>query len=678
MKRITSFLADLSVNWKLNLIIAVMILGLMGAFLSGIIGMQTIQSSLSTSYAQVLNSNVATNQLSESLLLIQTNLEPLHNPDLPVADQQLHREAMVVAREKALDVIENYEIEHLSVNNPKTPYTPQTRGLLDLQEQEKNAYTSLRRTFDQFLIVDQQYQKLFEAGARDEYFASQMSSRLADTQLRLSQLVEVNNEYTEAYRQESISTYQNTVGYMAIALIATIATGWFISNAITRSIGRRLEDLEQSASLVEKQYTDLRFTFSVEGKDEIAKLGATFNRMTKQLQNTLLELEDRVKERTAELATAMQGSEKRAQQFEAITLVSNAISSIRSLDEVLPKITELISHQFGYYHAGIFLSDANNEYVVLTAANSEGGQRMLQRGHQLKIGEQGIVGFAVSSGKPRIALDVGKDAVYFDNPDMPNTRSEIALPLKIGTTIVGALDVQSIEEAAFSEDDISALSLLADQVSLAIENARLFDQSRKSLAESEALYRQYIRQAWRRLPKEENLAGFRYNRRGASPIEVTQTVDREDATNKEINDEKNPGISVPIAIRGETIGTLSVQASDVKIISDDQMDLVNAVADRVALSVEIARLFEETTRRAERERLVTDISAKMRSTNDPEHMINITLEELKSALGATKVQLIPHTLDEPISNPQSATPPIANPKGERVKEKNKDGEKNDL
>jgi GAF domain-containing protein/HAMP domain-containing protein len=678
MKRITSFLANISVNWKLNLIVTVMILGLLGAFFSGIVGMQAIQSSLSTSYTQVLKSNIATKQLSESFLLMQTNFDALNNPDLPFTDQQLHRETMIVAREKALEILENYQVDHLSSNNPEISSMTRTSDLLDLQDQEEITYLSLRRTFDQFLIVDQQYQELFESGIRDEYFASLMNSRLADTQLRLSQLVEINNKYTEAYRLESISTYQKTVGYMAIALIATIAMGWLIANAITRSIGRRLENLEQSASLVEKQYTDLRFTFNVDGKDEIAKLGNTFNRMTKQLQNTLLELEDRVKERTTELAVAMQESEKRAQQFEAITLVSNAISSIRALDDVLPKITELISQQFGYYHAGIFLSDANNEYAVLTAANSEGGQRMLQRGHQLKIGEQGIVGFSVSTGKPRIALDVGKDAVYFDNPDMPNTRSEIALPLKIGTTIVGALDVQSTEEAAFSEDDISVLSLLADQVSLAIENARLFDQSRKSLAESEALYRQYIRQAWRRLPKEQNLAGFCYNRRGAYPIEVKPATVGADKDNKEIIDIQGPGISVPIAIRGETIGTLSVQVPDVKSISNDQMDLVNAVADRVALSVENARLFEETTRRAERERLVTDITAKMRSTNDPELMINITLEELKSALGATKVQLIPHKLDETHSNPQSTSPPIANPKRERAKRKNSAGEKNDL
>lgn len=375
--------------------------------------------------------------------------------------------------------------------------------------------------------------------------------------------------------------------------------------------------------------------------------------INRELEAIKTSLEERVEERTQELelrssdlVIANQYNEQRAKQFEAITLVGNAVSSIRSLDELLPKVTELISLQFGYYHVGIFLNDANNENAILSAANSEGGQRMLARGHQLKIGEQGIVGYTTSTGKPRIALDVGVDAIYFENPDMPDTRSEMALPLKVGGTIVGALDVQSTKQSAFSEEDINILSLLADQVSLAIENARLFDQARKSLAESEALYRQYLRQAWTRLPKEQNLAGFRYNVRGASPIEAKIQSDTAKGGRETIEESPSPRVSVPISIRGETIGTLSVQIPETNSINDDQMDLVNAVAERVALSAENARLFEETTRRAERERLVSDITVKIRGTNDPDTMIQTALEELKQALGASKVQLIPHTLQK--------------------------------
>jgi GAF domain-containing protein len=287
---------------------------------------------------------------------------------------------------------------------------------------------------------------------------------------------------------------------------------------------------------------------------------------------------------------------------------------------------------------------------------------MLERGHQLRVGKQGIVGYAISTSEPRIALDVGDDAVYFGNPELPDTHSEMALPLKIEDKVVGALDVQSTEVSAFGEEDISVLSLLADQVSLAIENARLFDQARKSLAESEAIYRQYLRQAWNRLPKDQNLAGFRYNARGAYPIEAIGQSESAIGSDREKDGSLSTQISVPIAIRGETIGILAVQIPKDKNINDDQVDLVNAVAERVALSVENARLFEETTRRAERERLVSDITVKIRSTNDPDTMIETALDELKQALGATKVQLVPHTLEKTESELLRAEP-IPRPNG---------------
>ena len=384
-----------------------------------------------------------------------------------------------------------------------------------------------------------------------------------------------------------------------------------------------------------------RFNQAVERarSNELAQIEA--NAKLKELQVTL---EQRIVERTAELEEANQRNELRAQQFEAITMVGNAVSSIRSLEELLPKITELISKQFGYYHVGIFLNDASNTNAVLSAANSEGGKEMIQRGHRLKIGKQGIVGFAISTGQARIVIDVGQDAVFFGNPELSETRSEMALPLKIGETIVGALDVQSKSPSAFTEEDTRVLSLLADQVSMAIENARLFDQTRRSLAESEALYRQYIRQAWNRLPKEQNLLGFRYNVRGATPIDSILPAKAGNDLVEKSAIASSPCISVPLVIRGETIGTLSVQVPSETEINEDQMDLVHAVAERVSLSAENARLFEETTRRAERERLVSDITVKIRSTNDPDAMINLALEELKEALGATKVQLIPHAL----------------------------------
>ena len=641
MKRPAGFLTKISVTWKLNLIIAVLILGLLSVFISGIAGMQAIRSSLAISYNQILNSNTASNQLREALLRLQTNFEPLLNSNLSIDDERTYRDAMNAARQDVEIIIDNYETVHLTKNNSELSAIIQENDLLDLQEEEQDAFSVLQFSFVQYVIAETQFQSLRLNGVVNGHFAALTKSRLTETQQALGHLVDVNNQYSEAFGEESLASYGRALGLMRMALVIAIVVGWMLANAIARSIGSRLKYLEQSASSIEKGINDLRYTFTIEGSDEIAMLGHTFDLTYKKLQKTLAELEDRVEERTAELAATTQISEQRAQQFEAITLVGNAISSVRSFDILLPKITELISQQFGYYHVGIFLNDEINEHAVLRAANSEGGQRMLNRKHKLKIGEQGIVGYATSVGEPRIALDVGEDSIYFDNPDLPNTRSELALPLLIGEEILGALDVQSTEESAFSEEDISVLSILADQVSRVIENARLFEQARKSLSEADTLNRQFLRQAWSKLPREQNL-GFRYDiNSGASSIEANVQTPPS-GKNKPI-----AALSIPIEIRGERIGTLSVQNPEAIELTNDQRDLVIAVAERVAVSAENARLLEDTSRRAGRERLVSEITTKIRQTNDPQVMIQTALNELKSVLGVKNIQVVPHEAAKP-------------------------------
>ena len=362
-----------------------------------------------------------------------------------------------------------------------------------------------------------------------------------------------------------------------------------------------------------------------------------------------VELEDRVTQRTEELAGRSRELEvanvqiqRKSNQFEALAKVTQSITSIRDIHELLPNIATVISESFGFYHVGIFLIDEVNEYAVLSATNSEGGRKMLDRKHRLRVGEQGIVGNVTLIGKPRIAMDVGADAVFFNNPELPGTHSEMALPLKNGERIIGALDVQSMETAAFTEDDIQMLNLLASQVSLAIENARLFDETRSALTKAEAVSRQFTREAWGRLHTEQNLLGYRYNLTGASPLEeLVEPMGTGNGKKMEAGQ-----IVVPIELRGELIGKLVVQSPAEKVLSQDQLDIIKAVAERVALSAENARLFEETTRRAERERLVSDITGKIRSGTDPQLMIQTAMDELRKALGASRVEVIPQSIKD--------------------------------
>lgn len=420
----------------------------------------------------------------------------------------------------------------------------------------------------------------------------------------------------------------NTIRISILLVILVFAAASFASLGIGTRLTAPLKSLTRVANEIIAGNFDAKADF--QSRDEIGTLSETLNLMTSNLRDLIQSLEKRVAERTLELEKELKKEERREKQYQAIAKVAQAINTTQNLQELLPQIADVVSRQFGFYHVGIFLNDASNHYAVLGAANSEGGKRMLNRGHQLRIGEQGIVGFVTGSGNPRIARDVGEDVVFFNNPDLPDTHSEMALPLTVSGKIIGALDVQSTEVNAFTSDDIEVLSTLADQVGIAIQNARLYDQTQKSLAEAEAIYRNYSRESWRQLPQARKITGFRYTVSGATPLEEKNLPNQETTEERQV-------ISTPIILRGETVGTLSVMVPKQEPIKADQMDLIKAVAERVALSAENARLFEETTRRAEQERVISDIAAKIGTSVRTESILKTTALELSRFLDGADI-----------------------------------------
>jgi GAF domain-containing protein/HAMP domain-containing protein len=435
---------------------------------------------------------------------------------------------------------------------------------------------------------------------------------------------------------------QSIVLISIILLIALLATFGFSNSLIAP-----LSELTHSAQKIAAgEFVEVR----TKARDELGTLANAFNTMTAALRDLIQSLEQRVAERTAQAENARLQSEKRAQRLEVISQVSRAISQESNLDDLLPFITQLVSERFNFYHVGIFLLDDEKQYAVLRAANSEGGKRMLARGHRLAVGRTGIVGYVAQSGQPRIALDVGVDAVFFNNPDLPQTRSEMALPLSVGNQIIGVLDVQSSEPAAFTEEDANTFSILADQIAIAIDNARLIEQTQKALNESQAFYRQYIQQGWhafahqrRKLGYYKSLAGGKF----VDTITLSETTRQalekgEIVVEKPASPEDSETIIVPIRLRDQILGVLNVKGTESgRTWHQEEIKIIQAISERLALALENARLFEETSRRAERERLVSEITSRIRSTNDPSEMIKTAIHELKNALGASRVEVIP-------------------------------------
>jgi GAF domain-containing protein len=363
------------------------------------------------------------------------------------------------------------------------------------------------------------------------------------------------------------------------------------------------------------------------------------NRSLQELNQTL---EERVSNRTIELEIASKINERRANQFEAVTEVARVGANIQDLEDLLPQITKLISEKFGHYHAGIFLLDEAGEYAVLRAANSEGGKKMLARRHRLLVGQTGIVGYVTATGKPRIALDVGADSVFFDNPDLPDTRSEIALPLHISGQVIGALDVQSLKQNAFNQDDIAALTTLADQVSIVIQNTRTLAEARKSLAEAQSTYGETVREAWKVLRPQSIGMGIQLKDAALKPLkepikdEIIKTA-MEKGETVATTDHREASLAIPIRLRGQVIGAMRLKNNGENPWSEDEVDIAEAVAERLSLAIETASLLTATQQRAEIERITTDITAKISSSSRFDTIMQTAAQELSKALGGSEV-----------------------------------------
>ncbi|MCZ2127392.1 MAG: PAS domain-containing protein [Anaerolineales bacterium] len=193
----------------------------------------------------------------------------------------------------------------------------------------------------------------------------------------------------------------------------------------------------------------------------------------------------REKSSEKELAYLIQTQSMRNNQLRTAGEVSRAVTSILDLDELMPTVAELIRSHFGYYYVGLFLLNEEKNRAILRASTGEAGKKLLAENQWLPVGNSSMIGWCIAHNQARIALDVGADTVYFSNPELPLTRSEVALPLRFRGKVIGAMTFQSEEAAAFSAEDVTVLQVMTDQAANAIEIARLFEERASLIAELE-------------------------------------------------------------------------------------------------------------------------------------------------------------------------------------------------
>lgn len=365
-----------------------------------------------------------------------------------------------------------------------------------------------------------------------------------------------------------------------------------------------------------------------------------------ELQESRASLEQRVEERTGELR-------ERAALLEAAAEVSRATTEIVELDELLPEVVKLVQQRFDLYYAGLFLLDAAKEYAVLRAGTGEAGQQMLAQGWRLQVGGHSMIGRCVATGQADIQLDVGEAAVHFDNPYLPETRSEMALPLRVRGEVIGALTIQSRRVAAFKPADISTMQTVADQVAIAISNARLFAQVQASLEAERRAYGELTREGWQQLLLSASNLGFVSDRVATRPAGETWRPEMQEAlrTGQIAAGDSGVTLAIPIQVRNQVIGVIDGRKRGGATWTAEEMALLQSLVDQLNVALESARLYEESQRRAFRERLVAEISNRLRASRDVETVLQATVRELGEVLGAAgTIRMKPLAADEVVES----------------------------
>ncbi len=419
---------------------------------------------------------------------------------------------------------------------------------------------------------------------------------------------------------------QTTTVLLVIALVAVIAVG--ASVGLSQILVRPIAHLTAVARKVSQG--DLTAQVPIETKDEIGDLAVAFNSMTAQLYGVVSTLEERIQART--------------EQLRASADVGRTAASVLDPDDLLRSVVNLITERFGFYYAAVFTSDSQGQYAILREATGEAGRVLKAQGHQLEIGGQSMVGNAIARRHLRIALDVGVEAARFANPLLPNTRSEIALPLVVGDQVLGALDVQSTEEAAFDESNAAVLQSMADQIAIALSNALSYTEMQAVARRSRALFAasrevgrvqadvadtiRTMMQAAAGTLEYDRWCVLTFDEMRTALVTIaahdwpnsTDALDVQEQANHplvhsalhnealQINDPRDARwqelaaahlrnlLSVPIMARGTLIGVVGVSRSSGAALTDDDLEVGRSLATLAAIAIENYHLLESSQR----------------------------------------------------------------------------------
>lgn len=365
------------------------------------------------------------------------------------------------------------------------------------------------------------------------------------------------------------------------------------------------------------------------------------------LRASTMRLEAIVDERTRELQLATNKLQRLNEQYRRVAEIGQEVARIATRQRqperaMAERLVQLVHDRLGYHHVYVYRPDEANQHLRIEAAAGSNAQAVLLRKHRLQIGGRSLAGQAAAQHRTRVAEATGDDTVYFSDMALPGARSEIALPLLVGSRLLGVLDLQSINYGAFSEEDLSLMVNLADQFAAILDNARLLQETEAALAGVEEVQRQYLQQAWELMVgRGEGASAYLYTRgdgvEAANLESVWSPEIAKVAEEAQVQvDDAEETLALPIILRGQLIGALHLRHRMGRTWHTEDVEALSEVSQRLGLALETVRLSEESRRLAARERVIRQISDQMQRATDMQELLRVATEELSEALNASR------------------------------------------
>jgi GAF domain-containing protein/HAMP domain-containing protein len=437
---------------------------------------------------------------------------------------------------------------------------------------------------------------------------------------------------------------QRTLVTLFIGSVTFLVAILFVNRVTIFSILQPIRDLVEVTQRITGGETDL--TADDRFSDEIGTLANAFNQMNAQ-QRALISSEEEISRRLQE----------NLNQLQASTEVAQVVASILDPQEISERVVNLIQEAFGLYYVGLFTPDERDEWAVLRTGTGEAGQMMLARRHRIKIGE-GMIGWCIEHAEPRVAQVVGEDDLRLATEELPETRAEAAIPLRSRGNVVGALTVQDRQPNIFDEQMMSVLQNMADQVAIALDNARLFAESEEALDSARRAYTEISREAWGEYLEAQQDINYLATPQVESRLQASDWAPEmaETYTVGEITRHGEDTIHIPIILRDQTLGVVRLRKqAGTGTWTDDEIQLMDTIVDQLETALETARLYSSTQIQAERERLTHEVTDKLHRSYDMDTLMQTLLQEISSALGASSAYV---QLSSDLAAPESA---ISNP-----------------